>query len=194
MVAAGENGLFTLSTEFTLTSHQPAPPQVASACFNESGILISGTWDDYIRVGLKNTRQWPHPPRDDDDDGQELAQLVVINNRILLAAPTLNCILVYNYDGQEERRVTLQGMERPQWICCSDNRSIIVTSYEQSKVCKFPLLQAEPEAEWVCDTLVRPKGVCADHLGLIYVCNGASGSKQITVLSPQGKSLFWLAE
>jgi len=194
LVAAGDHGLFTLSTEFTLTSHQPAPPAY-TACFNESGILISGTWDGYIRVGLKNTRQWPHPPTvDDDNGGQDLAQLAVINNQILLATPTLNCILVYNYDGQEERRVTLQGMNRPQWICCPDNHSIIITSLRQSKVCKFPLLQAEPEAEWICDTLVLPTGVCADHLGLIYVCNVAKGSQQITVLSPQGKSLFWLDE
>ena len=86
------------------------------------------------------------------------------------------------------------GVNRPQWICCPDNHSIIVTSPRQSKVCKFPLLQAEPEAEWICDTLVLPTGVCADHLGLIYVCNVAKGSQQITVLSPQGKSLFWLDE
>jgi len=85
-------------------------------------------------------------------------------------------------------------MEQPQRICCSDNHSLIVTSRRQSKVCKFPLLQAEPEAEWICDTLVGPRGVCADHLGLIYVCNGTAGSQQITVLSPQGKSLFWLDE
>jgi len=39
-----------------------------------------------------------------------------------------------------------------------------------------------------------PTGFCADHLSLIYVCNGAAGSQQITVLSPQGKSLFWLAD
>ena len=108
MVAAGDHGLFTLSTEFTLTSHQPAPPAY-TACFNESGILISGTWDGYIRVGLKNTRQWALPPRDDDDYDQKLAQLAVINNRILMAAPTLNSILVCNYDGQEERRVRLPG-------------------------------------------------------------------------------------
>jgi len=193
LVAAGDNGLFTLSTEFTLTSHQPAPPMFTAACLNESGILISGTWDDYIRVSLKNTRQWAHPPRK-VGGSKHLAQLAVINNRILLAAPSLNCILVYNYDGQEERRVRLQGMELPQYICCPDNHSIIVNSSYQSKVCKFSLLQAEPEAEWICDTLVGPTGVCADHLGLIYVCNGASGSQQITVLSPQGKSLFWLAE
>ena len=49
LVAAGDNGLFTLSTELTLTSHQPAPPLVAYACFDESGILVSGTWDDCIR-------------------------------------------------------------------------------------------------------------------------------------------------
>jgi len=102
LVAAGENWLFTLSTEFTLTSHQPAPPQVASACFNESGILISATGDDYIRVGLKNTRQWAHPPRKVGVH-QELAQLTVMNNQILLAAPALNSIIVYNFDGQEER-------------------------------------------------------------------------------------------
>jgi len=107
-----------------------------------------------------------------------------------MAAPTLNCILVCNYDGQEERRVRLQGMEQPEWICCPDNHSIIVSSLHQSKVCKFPFLQAEPEAEWICDTLVWPTGVCADHLGLIYVCKGALGSRQITVLSPQGKSFF----
>jgi len=192
LVAAGDHGLFTLSTEFTLTSHQPAPPAY-TACFNESGILISGTFGDCIRVGLKNTRQWAHPPRK-VNDGIRLAQLVVINNQILMAAPSLNCILVYNFDGQEERRVRLQGMELPQYICCPDNHSIIVTSSYQSKVCKFPLLHAEPVAEWICDTLVEPTGVCVDHLGLIYVCNGASGSKQLTVLSPQGKSLFWLDE
>jgi len=39
-----------------------------------------------------------------------------------------------------------------------------------------------------------PTGLCADHLSLIFVCNGAAGSQQITVLSPQGKSLFWLDE
>jgi len=193
LVVSGENGIFTISTEFTRTSHQPAPPRVLAACFNESGILISGTRDDYIRVGLKNTRQWPHPPGKVGGH-QKLAQLTVINNQILLAAPALNSIIVYNFDGQEERRVRLQGMEWPQFICCSDNHSIIVTSFYQSKVCKFPLLQAEPEAEWICDTLVEPTGVCADHLGLIYVCNGAKGSQQITVLSPQGKSLFWLDE
>jgi len=193
LVAAGNKGLFTLSTELTLTSHQPAPPLVCTACFNESGILISGTGDDYIKVGLKNTRQWAHPPRKVNDSFR-LAQLAVASNRILLAAPALNSIIVYNFDGQEERRARLQGMEQPQWICCPDDHSIIVTSFYQSKVCKFPLLQAEPEVEWVCDTLVGPTGVCADHLGLIYVCNGAVGSKQITVLSPQGKSLFWLDE
>ena len=181
MVSAGNNGLFTFSTELTLTSHQPAPPLVFTACFNESGILI--------RVGRNNTRQWAHSPRK-VSDSQRLAQVAVTNNWILMAAPALNSIIVYNYDGQEERRVRLQGMSWPQWICCSDTHSIIVASCYQSKVGKFSLLHAESEAEWVCNTLVRPTGVCADHLGLIYVCNGALGSKQITVLSPQGKSLF----
>jgi len=107
-----------------------------------------------------------------------------------MAAPALNFILVYNYDGQEERRVRLQEMEEPQFICCSDNHSIIVASWYQSKVCQFPLLHTESEAEWVCDTLVKPAAVCADHLGLIYVSNRGAGIQQITVLSPQGKSLL----
>jgi len=111
-----------------------------------------------------------------------------------MAAPALNSILVYNYDGQEERRVRLQEMEWPQFICCSDYHSIIVASWYQSKVCQFPLLHTESEAEWVCDTLVKPAAVCADHLGLIYVSNRGAGIQQITVLFPQGKTLFWLDE
>jgi len=189
LVAAGDNGLFTLSTEFTLTSHQPAPPQVRSACLDETGILISGTVTDQIRVGSNKTRQWAHPSRNFGGRPKH-AQLAVTNNRILMAAPTKNAILIYNYNGRKERRVRLQGMERPQFISCLDEHSIIVTSPCQSKVCKFPLLHPESVAEWVCGTLVGPTGVCADHLGLIYVCNGALGNKQITVLSPQGKSLF----
>jgi len=110
----------------------------------------------------------------------------VTNNRNLTAAPALNSILIYRNDGQEERRVRLQRKERPQFI--------IVTSADQSKVGKFPLLHPEPEAEGDCNTLVYPTGVCADHLSLIYVCNGAMGSEQITVLSPQGESFFGLVE
>ena len=93
------------------------------------GMAVSG--DDCIRVGPNNTRQWVHPPRE-DDDGKGIDQLAVTNSRILMAAPTLNSILIYNYDGQEERGVRLQEMEQPQYICCSDNHSIIVSSRHQS--------------------------------------------------------------
>ena len=182
LVAAGDNGLFKLSTKFTLTSHQPTP-HLLSACFNESDILK--LTKEYISSDQPNTKQWK-TSLGFHGATQKLPQLAVTNDRILVTAPDKDTVLLYNYDGQLEGQ--LRSMEGPQCICCSDNHSIIITSMKASKVWKLSLPRYIEM--WVCDTLVEPTGVCADHLGLIYVCHGALGSGQIAVLSPQGKSFL----